>query len=99
MSSQVWYDNRAEDLTKEGMRKGIEESAAFILFLSEGVLLRPFCQMEIRAAIALQKPVVLLHEADVRYGAFDFRQAYEEAPADLRELLDSHESLPFRRRG
>ena len=38
-------------------------------------------------------------EADPRFGAFDFSAAYEEAPADLQELLDSHESLPFRRRG
>ena len=30
---QVWYDNRANDLTKEGMLKGIQEAAAFILFL------------------------------------------------------------------
>ena len=28
-------DNRAEDLTKEGMREGIAQSAAFILFLSK----------------------------------------------------------------
>ena len=28
---QVWYDNRADDLTKEGMLKGIEQAAAFIL--------------------------------------------------------------------
>ena len=50
-------------------------------------------QLEIRDAIALKKPVVLVHEADTRYNAFDFRAAYEEAPDDLRELLDSHESL------
>ena len=30
---QVWYDNRADDLTKGGMLKGIEQAAAFILFL------------------------------------------------------------------
>eukprot|EP00935_MAST-01C_sp_MAST-1C-sp1_P000984 g984.t1 len=99
MGMKVWYDNRAEDLTKEGMRQGIEDSAAFVLFLSTGVLMRPFCQFEIRQALALGKPVVLLHEADARYGAFDFRVAYEEAPSDLQELLDSNESLPFRRRG
>ena len=58
---QVWYDNRADDLTKEGMLKGIEEAAAFVLFLSPGVLQRPYCQMEIRHALALGKPVVLLH--------------------------------------
>ena len=49
MGFRAWYDNRAEDLTKEGMKKGVEESAAFILFLSTGVLLRPFCQVSARA--------------------------------------------------
>ena len=64
---KVWYDNRADDLTKEGMLKGIEDAAAFILFLSSGVLERPYCQMEIRHALALKKPVVLLHgERDER---------------------------------
>ena len=55
------YDNRADDLTKDGMLKGIESSAAFVLFLSTGVLERPYCQMEIRHALALKKPVVMLH--------------------------------------
>ena len=58
---KAWYDNRADDLTKEGMLKGIEEAAAFVLFLSQGVLQRPYCQMEIRHALALGKPMVLLH--------------------------------------
>ena len=57
------YDNRADDLTKDGMLKGIEQAAAFVLFLSEGVLNRPYCQMEIRQALALKKPIVLLHGA------------------------------------
>ena len=59
--SNSQYDNRADDLTKDGMLKGIESSAAFVLFLSTGVLERPYCQMEIRHALALKKPVVLLH--------------------------------------
>ena len=58
---KAWYDNRADDLTKEGMLKGIEEAAAFVLFLSPGVLQRPYCQMEIRHALALKRPIVLLH--------------------------------------
>ena len=52
---------RADDLTKEGMLKGIEQAAAFILFLSTDVLNRPYCQMEIRHALALKKPVLLVH--------------------------------------
>jgi hypothetical protein len=39
-----WYDNRADDLTKEGMRQGVVHAAAFLLFLSKGVLDRPFCE-------------------------------------------------------
>ena len=58
---KVWYDNRASDLTKDGMLKGIEQAAAFILFLSVGVLERPYCQLEIRHAIKLKKPIILLH--------------------------------------
>ena len=38
-------------------------------------------------------------ESDARHGSFDFRAAHEQTDADLRELLDNTESLPFRRRG
>ena len=44
-------------------------------------------------------PVPTNPESDARYGSFDFRAAHAAAPADLQELLDQHESLPFRRRG
>ena len=44
-------------------------------------------------------PVHRAAESDARYGSFDFRAAHEQADADLRELLDNTESLPFRRRG
>jgi hypothetical protein len=56
-------------------------------------------QFEIREALALQKPMVLVHESDPRFGAFDFASAYSTAPGDLKEMLGNHESLPFRRRG
>ena len=70
---QVWYDNRASDLTKEGMLKGIEEAAAFVLFLSTGVLERPYCQMEIRHALALKKPIILIHGERLRMHTFTLR--------------------------
>jgi hypothetical protein len=81
------------------MRKGVVNTAAVLLFLSDGVLARPFVQFEIREAMARQKTILLVHETDSRHGAFDFRAGRDEAPADLQQLLDSHESLPFRRRG
>ena len=85
------YDNRAKDLTKEGMRRGIRQAAAFLLFLSEGVLERPFCQFEIREAMALKKPMLLIHESDPRFGSFDFGKAGSTAPADLKLMLDNHQ--------
>jgi hypothetical protein len=63
------------------------------------VLERPFCQFEIREAMALNKPMLLIHESDPRFRSFDFGKAGSTAPADLKEMLDNHESLPFRRRG
>ena len=47
----------------------------------------------------LARPCQQNPESDARYGSFDFRAAHAAAPADLQELLDQHESLPFRRRG
>ena len=44
-------------------------------------------------------PVPVPAESDARHGSFDFRAAHEQTDADLRELLDNTESLPFRRRG
>ena len=67
MGFKAWYDNRASDLTKEGMLKGIEQAAAFVLFLSQGVLERPYCQLEIRHALVLKKPMVLLVRAKHMY--------------------------------
>jgi hypothetical protein len=58
-TSVLRYDNRAKDLTKEGMRRGTRQAATFLLFLSEGVLERPFCQFEIREAMSHTKPMLL----------------------------------------
>ena len=38
------YDQRAGDLTKDGMKHGIENAAAFLVFLSAGILERSFCE-------------------------------------------------------
>ena len=59
------------------MLKGIQDSAAFILFLSQGVLARPYCQLEIRQAIALKKRIVCVH------GGFDKRHLERTVDACL----------------
>ena len=64
-----WYDNNMEDLTKEAMAQGVRESSCVILFLSSGVLERPFVQFEISAALEARKKVLLLREGGPRMAA------------------------------
>ena len=51
------------NLTKQGMADGVRGSAVFVLFLSRGVLERPFVRFEVAEALKHGKPIQLLHEA------------------------------------
>ena len=51
LGCSAWLDMAADDLTLEGMRRGVDDSALFLLALSRGVLFRPFCIAEIYHAI------------------------------------------------
>jgi hypothetical protein len=53
MGFSCWYDQRAGDLTKDGMKHGIEGAAAFLLFLSAGILDRPFCECDFHTSLML----------------------------------------------
>lgn len=97
--TRVWYDNKAKQVTEAGMKEGVANSAIFLLFLSAGCLQRDFVQLEIREAIRLEKPVMLLHETDTRHGAFNFQEELAQAPEDIQEVVRNTESLPWRRRG
>ena len=46
----VWYDMSAEDLTEHGMEVGVSQSRNVLMFLSEGLMSRPFCLKELRWA-------------------------------------------------
>ena len=62
---RVWLD-RNQVPTEENMKRGVAESAVFLLFLTRGVFSRPYCLTEIREALRLRKPVILLRESDPR---------------------------------
>ena len=98
MGLDCWLDQNAAAITKDSMQDGVEASKVFLLFLSHGVLTRPFCLFEIRTALSKQKRIMLMHESDGRHGAFDFGSESSQAPPDMAELLEAHESIPWRRR-
>ena len=59
-------------ITWAGMKKGVEKSLVFMLFLTKGAIARTWVQMEVLHAISLKKPIILVHETDKRHGGDDF---------------------------
>jgi hypothetical protein len=62
LGCNCWHDQSAEDVTKSGMEHGVADSEVFVLFLTDGVMERPFVQLEVAEALRLQKRIILLHE-------------------------------------
>eukprot|EP00217_Crustomastix_stigmatica_P014469 CAMPEP_0183799108 /NCGR_PEP_ID=MMETSP0803_2-20130417/20721_1 /TAXON_ID=195967 /ORGANISM="Crustomastix stigmata, Strain CCMP3273" /LENGTH=577 /DNA_ID=CAMNT_0026043807 /DNA_START=151 /DNA_END=1880 /DNA_ORIENTATION=- len=94
-----WWDMQADQITVESMRDGIKKSLAMLVFLTKGSLSRPFTQLEVRTAIEMNKPIILVHETDNRHGGTtDLSEYIAEAPADLRVIFEGVESVPYRRR-
>ena len=85
--------------TELSMLDGVERSAGIIFLLTKGATARPFCQMELRKAVELARPIVFVHEADTRMAGFaEIYDMKAETPADFQGLFNSIESIPFRRR-
>ena len=94
----VWYDMEQKDITEAGMQEGVSKSGVVVLFLSNGVLERPFVQFELRHAIQLGKPILLVHEADERHGKFEFTEFDSPSvPQEFSGLKSDVVSLPYRR--
>lgn len=94
---KVWYDQTAKDVTESGMKYGVTHSRCFLLFLSKGVLERPFVRLEIETALANNSKTLLLKEDDPRKGAFDFSKELEGVPEDILNLVRAHNAIPFQR--
>jgi hypothetical protein len=60
---RAWLD-QDEVPNKPGMIEGVTGSACFVMLLTRGALRRDYCLLELRAAIALGKPIILLRETN-----------------------------------
>ena len=92
----VWYDNKADDLTEKGTKAGVEKSEVFVLFLNSYTLSRWFVQLEVKEAVKLQKSIVLIRETDGRHdapvdddGCFDLEMCFEHNPTDVQKYRSS----------
>ena len=83
----VWYDMTATDLTSEGMEEGVSQSRNVIIFLSDGIMSRPFCLAEQRWALHYGCNLIGLMETDRRHHPAVIEKEKQQAPADLRRLF------------
>lgn len=57
---RIWLDVDEKEVHVDAMIKGVTDSIFFLLFLTKGMLSRPYCQLEIRTAMELNKPIIVV---------------------------------------
>ncbi|XRB19606.1 TIR domain-containing protein [Pseudoscourfieldia marina] len=85
---KVWRDMDQAQITWAGMKKGVENSLVFMLFLTKGAIARPWVQMEVLHAISLKKPIILVNETDERHGGDTNFYALFDSEKHLSHLKD-----------
>jgi len=103
---EAWVGHQTfptDEATEEAMLCGVRGATAFVLFLTRSTCSRPYCLMEVRAALAVHKPAVVVHEADPRLGGGDLEDCLADAPPDVgdwvrRAARISHRRKPEERR-
>jgi len=98
MGYKVWHDMSADKLTEIGMERGVRNAKCVLLFLSDGLMSRPFCNKELRWAELYGCTMIGVVELDERHGKADFAKEHACAPTDLEHLLNDIEFEPYQRR-
>ena len=96
---QVFLD--VDDLESTALlEEYISQSAVVLIFLSRGYFLSINCLREVRAAVEMQKPIILVHESDASKGGASLDELRAECPEELREaIFGGHLPVPWLRLG
>lgn len=71
----------------DGLVPNAQASSCVLLFLSKGYFLSRPCLLEVRAAVEASKPLILVHEVDVKHGGASLPDLMAECPEDVREAV------------
>ena len=82
-AAEAWLDQDCVT-SAASMREGVRESALFVLFLSPGVLARPYCQMEIKTALEAGVEVACVLDDDPAHGGVPLQAILAEGLAHSR---------------
>ena len=83
---EVWCSHQVfptDVATETAMLNGVRGATAFLLLLTCSALSRPYICMEVRAAAAIRKPLVVVHESDDRFGGAELQSILDAAPEDI----------------
>jgi hypothetical protein len=87
-----------EEPSVDGMMNGVQGSCALLLILTDGVLTRPFVQLELVTALLFERPVVMVYETDVRKQGFaPMDQIIKQAPMPIATLFELFVAIAYRR--
>jgi hypothetical protein len=93
-NSKIWLD--VDQLPSESeMQRGVKNKSCFLLFLTKGVLTRPFCQKEVRWALRYRKRLVLVYDTNPEFGHSSFGDYIDECPIDLRIIFVENVAIPY----
>ena len=76
LGCESYLDSSSLADLRELFVNGVDTSEVFVLLLSEGILTRPWCLLEIAEARRLQKPIVLLELKGPGHHPFSFDDAF-----------------------
>lgn len=82
---------------EQTLRQGVASSKAFLFFITDGALSSVWCQKEVRWAVEMQKPIILVRETDARHGGLEMNTFLEQVPQDLVHLFRNSMAIPWHR--
>jgi len=95
----VWLDIHQDDISVTAMSRGISRSDVFLIFLTKSYFERVFTLFELESALELDKPIIVVYDADERHGGFhQFRTYIDVCPDIYKVELFQHEAIRFERR-
>ena len=74
-----------EDIAQ--IEEHIQSSTVACLFLSKGYFFSRACLNEVRACMAMSKPLILVHEREIMHGGVALSDLFDACPLDLRKYV------------
>jgi hypothetical protein len=85
-----------EDIPEKNVIENLTKTVAVLIFLSKNVLEQPWIHTQVRQAMKMNKPFLLMQEPDTKHEGFsDIYEIEKNTPEDIQYLISETEAMPF----